>query len=693
MGSAGPLRTVGRVARQIAAGTLEVYSGSPFNLLDYLGSCGDAALFSWIALARLSLLWLMWFSRTVAPVLFHAPGNSFIFDTGEELYEDTRFAMVRQWDGVHMFFIAHYGYLYENQIVFFPGLPTLIRLVAYVTQRVVPLLHQVAPVSFYMCVINVTASCLAGVLLRRLAILTFLGPEAVLHTCWSSRRQMASFSSATRISSSDVQRISEAATRYRLLHGLTGTSLDIASPCAPLPTTTKAVRTELHRRRRVIGGAALMWIFTPAMVFTVVVYTESLFCLTTILGVYCLAWYEPLPWAMQERIANWPQPSAATPSHGRRVEKNADGASGHSTTSGVRCAEEDAVVPSPDEVLGDLTDGSQNWPTVVWRQTFITQMEMAAVVLFTLAATLRSNAFTCAGFFAFPIVVQLVLPELYTAQCRTTLAGQHATAILSGAPLPAPDKEGVRVQSPSKAAVQDRLASTRSPPHTPNSRKKKKVVCRTLFCPRRRLPHPLRVLVVALECVVLLAPYLAMNYVGYHRFVTHTWKRAAREQIGSAFWQLYPMLQEKYWNVTFLGAYTFTNLPNVVLALPVAVLVAMCTHAWYLSPAWKASACATVPLSKGANAASRWSSFRAALLPWVRSSNVVHLLALLTLALSKMHVQVTNRFVMPSPALYFLLGAQLARRPTSFLSQLILIWSILWSITGGVLFANHLPWT
>lgn len=636
MGFSTPLRATGSIAHRLVATTFEVYSGFSFNLLDYLSQCTDAALFGWIALTRVSLLLLMWFSRTVAPVLFRAPGDSFIFDTGEELYDDPRFAMVRQWDGVHMFFIARYGYLYENQVVFFPGLPALIRGVQYVTHKAVPLLHQLAPVALYVCMLNVLASCITGVFLRRLTALTFLGPEAAQSACcrWCWRRKKM-------LDAADVKRITEATICYRLRHGLTGTSLDAADPLAPLPTTHKDVRATLHRRRRIVGGATLVWVFTPSMVFTVAVYTESLFALTTILGIYYLAWYEPLPWVVQERIAS-----------------------------------QLAAAPALDELLGDLTGCSQRGPTVAWQQAFTTRAEMVAVLLFTLAATLRSNAFTCAGFLAFPIVVQVVLPKLYAAQCKTTLAGQRAAALLTSATTP---------------------ASSRVRP--PDARERERVVCLTLSCPQRRLPHPLRVCVVLAECAVLLSPYLTINYIGYNRFVTHMWTPAAQAQIGTAFWRLYPMLQKKYWNVSFLSAYTFTNLPNVILALPVAMLVAMCTHTCYLAPAWRArvSAPSFEPQDTSSiscsTLSSLWSRLCAALVPLIRSSNVVHLLALLTLALSSMHVQVTNRFVMSSPALYFLLGAQLAMRPTSFLSQLILMWSILWSIIGGILFANHLPWT
>lgn len=720
-------RTLRKLVSYLVASTLGVYTGCPFNILDYLGTCTDAALICWIALTRLSLLLLMWMSRTAAPVVFHAPGNSFIFDTGEELYDDGRFAMVRQWDGVHMFFIAHYGYLYENQLVFFPGLPALIRGVQYVTHHVLPLLHRLAPVAFYICVINVVASCVAGVLLRRLATLTFLGPEAVQRTCWWWRQRIAA-KAGHALTRRELDHVTDAVVRYRLSYGLTGTTLDMDDPLTPRPATQKDITATVRRHRRVIGGAALVWIVTPAMVFTVAVYTESLFALTTILGIYCLAWYDPLPWALQERVAEWLAPTVATPNlsarrarrGGERTGEAADRPDTAVSSPTRRAAEDDLVAPPLEELLSELTGGSQLWPRVVWRQAFVTRAEVAAVLLFTLAATLRSNAFTCAGFLGFPLVIQAVLPELYAAQCRTTLAGPYASAILAATPAPgaptaavAPtrsakehseDNDVPSRRHTAKSAEAETTSIFRTPSSLPSSPSTtnggKIVVCDTLTCPQRRTPHPLRVLVLVFECALLLAPYMTINYLGYHRFVTRMWKPAARAQIGAAFWQLYPMLQKKYWNVSFLSAYTFTNLPNVILAMPVAVLIVLCTYSWYLAPAWAARAGAGAAATatgavklKFASSPSRWSRFCRSLVPLIRSSNVVHLLALLALALSTMHVQVTNRFVMSSPALYFLLGSQLAARPTSVLSQLILLWSVLWSIMGGVLFANHQPWT
>ncbi|CAJ1007398.1 putative Mannosyltransferase (PIG-V) [Leishmania naiffi] len=168
-----------------------------------------------------------------------------------------------------------------------------------------------------------------------------------------------------------------------------------------------------------------------------------------------------------------------------------------------------------------------------------------------------------------------------------------------------------------------------------------------------------------------------MNYFGYQRFVLQVWNATDKARIVHALWNLYPMLQEKHWGVSLFSAYTSANFPNVVLALPVALLTIRCICIYYLAPAWR----------------TKQQRMWIAAVALVRSSNVVHLLALLALALTVMHVQVTNRFVMACPALYWLLGTQLATRPTSLVSELTLLWCILWGMLGGIFFPNHLPWT
>lgn len=667
--------------RRILADALEPYTHSSFNLLDYLGNCTDTALLLCIATARLSLLALMWFSRVVAPVLFRAPGNSFVFDTGEALYDDARFSMVRNWDGVHMFFIAHYGYLYESQIVFFPGLPAIIRAVELVTHRYVPLLHAVAPVSLYVCLINVTASCLAGVVLRRLTLLTLLGPEAVQATCrWRTPRgggggvTSAVARDAVATTTDAPLSVTEASTLYRVLCRMTGTALDAPDIRAPPPCTVAAAKTLMRLRRRVCGAAALVWVLTPAMVFTVAVYTESLFALTTILGVYLLAWYEPLPPAVQDRVkvcvmeADTQSLPLAAPTTSLLQEwsaapQDSGAASRPATTSRHRIPGIVSLVRSLPELSGPTSI------TVRWQQRFVGRDEALAVLLFTVAGTLRSNAFTYVGFLFFPLCVQLALPAVYAAQASCVLAGASARRVLAAA-------GGAAHSSRSRSGgVRADIA----------------VHCPTLRPPHQRLPHPLRVCVVLVESAVILAPYMTMNFIGYRRFVLQMWSAAEAARLGGAFWKMYPALQKKYWGVSLFSAYTFTNLPNVVLALPVAVFTLHCTYTYYLKPAWRHGRAAAVTAEGQRRSA--WPCICDAVMPLVRSSNVVHLLALLTLALTAMHVQVTNRFVIASPALSWLLGAQLASRPTHLMSQLILVWSIVWIIAGGVLFPNHLPWT
>ncbi|CBZ25604.1 conserved hypothetical protein [Leishmania mexicana MHOM/GT/2001/U1103] len=672
---------------RLLAFVLAPYTEPSFNLLDYLGTCTDTALVLCVAVARLLLLLLMWFSRTVAPIAFGAPGGTFVFDTGEELYDDARFSMVRNWDGVHMFFIAHYSYLYENQIAFFPGLPALIFVVEYVTRQLAPVLHRVAPVAFYVCLVNIAASCLVGVVLRRLTILTFLGPEAVRCTC---RWRLSKLSPSTPelgesrkyakaqldvAAETAMQSTTEATVCYRLMCRMTGTVLDAPDIHAPLPATVVEAKAGALRRRRVVGGAALVWIITPAMVFTVAVYTESLFSLATMLGVYFLAWHEPLPQAVQLRIASY-LASVSSPSSAARAAGNASASARLlppaplvqqwplAANDGGDGATARSRIPGIASLLPSITPGASRAVTVKWEQLFLSSTEVAAVLLFMLAGTFRSNAFTCAGFLIFPLCVQVALPAVHKAQASAVLAGVSARTVMSAAAKCGGSRGG-------RATLAVR--------------------CPTLHPPLQRMPHPLRMCIVALECMCVALPYLVMNYMGYQRFVLRMWDASAKREIGKAFWRLYPMLQKKYWGVSLFSAYTFTNLPNVVLALPVAVLTAWCLHAYYWAPAWANLRTETAAAAEPRR--TRWPHLWIAAIPLVSSSNVVHLIGLLALALTVMHVQVTNRFITTTPALYWLLGMQLASRPTSRASKFTLLWCILWGMAGGILFPNHLPWT
>ncbi|KAG5507632.1 hypothetical protein JKF63_06581 [Porcisia hertigi] len=668
---------------------LEVYTGLSFNLLDYLGTCTDTALVGCVAVARLLLLCLMYFSRTIAPVIFRAPGRSFVFDTSEELYDDARFSMVRHWDGVHMFFIAQEGYVYENQLVFFPGLPTLIRGLELVTRRLLPFLHSMAPVAFYVCLVNIAASCLAGVVLRRLTILTLLGPEAVQHTCrWRSTKTPSSAPESKkkmdthakmplRVETEETaQSTTDAAILYRIMGRMTGTMLDVPDDHAPLPRTLENAKTRALQLRRAVGGAALVWIITPATVFTVAVYTESLFALVTMIGMYLLAWHEPLPWTVQLRIASLLE-SATAPGSAEMATQTAPTSVQplHPTSLTRRWvmapndigndATAHGHIPGFASLLRNITPGAPKAITVEWEQSFLSRAEVTAVLLFMLAGTLRSNAITYAGFLLFPFFMQLVLPAVYRAQASAVLAGVSARTVMS---LIA-KQSGVK-----------------------NSRLILVARCPTLHPPLQRMPHPLRICIVVLECICVALPYCAMNYMGYRRFVLPMWDATLKARIGHAFWNMYPLLQEKYWGVSAFSAYTLTNIPNVLLALPVASLAAWCIYARY----WAASAWSTFGSATGAAARARrtkWQRVWDSVVPLLCSSNVVHLIVLLALALTIMNVQVTNRFVMASPALCWLLGGQLAAKPRCFVSQLILLWGILWGMMGGVLFPNHLPWT
>lgn len=80
---------------------------------------------------RIFAVIFMSFCHRILPLLFGL--DSLVFDTCQELYDDTRFAFLRNWDAVHFYHIAQHGYSHDNVCAFFPFVPMIIRAVSFVT--------------------------------------------------------------------------------------------------------------------------------------------------------------------------------------------------------------------------------------------------------------------------------------------------------------------------------------------------------------------------------------------------------------------------------------------------------------------------------------------------------------------------------------------------------------------------------
>lgn len=625
------------------------------DLLSYLARCPNSHITLLIFSVRCALVLYMLFCHRLLPYFFPGVIDTLTFDTCELLYDDPRFTEVRHWDAVHFYHIARYGYTHENLLVFFPFTPMLIRLVYYVVHDLVPVLHWLAPVSFYMCALNIAASCVAGVVLRKLTVLTFLGPEAVQLLSWGGWADDEVTSDGLHRASSDGKQctVKEANSRGQLVaavaaratHAQVGTMLDelpydwgaarsssTDSTTNTAPVTGSAAASlerqqqqhqQVHLRWRTVGGAMLLWLMTPAMVFTVAVYTESFFALLCIVGVYYLASYH-----------------AALPTATATTSATPTTSSGHAAYR---------VFP-----FDEAASGTQGGEGVRWVQPLTTKNELIAMACFFTAATVRSNAFVCVGFLLYPTFIQVCFPATYRRRWEL-LHGHHYH----------PDDHPV-------------------PPRTVS----------TLYLPQR-FPSLRRLLVLATGCVAIVMPYVVMNYLGWKRYSVH-WTPEEQHRVlhdGRRFWRFYGAMQKKYWNVGFLTAYTISNSPNVLVALPVGAMFAIPVWRYYFGPAWRAALVRRDGAS-GSGVCGAATAVWAVLEQLCQSSNVVYLAGLFFIAFSMMHVQVTNRFVMSSPALYWLGGRLLASAPpVGLLHHLLIVFCVAWNIIGAMFFANHLPWT
>lgn len=138
--------------------------------------------------------------------------------------------------------------------------------------------------------------------------------------------------------------------------------------------------------------------------------------------------------------------------------------------------------------------------------------------------------------------------------------------------------------------------------------------------------------------------------------------------------QFYDGIQHAYWGVGWFSYYTPNQAHNFIIAAPMFLFVGP-----FLVKAIVAQVASrkidTIMKSVSAPV----------------TAHQLYLLAMLLVALTRMHVQVVNRFVMSAPALYLVLAERCAQsmRFRFILSHYCAVWLVL----GCALFANFYPWT
>lgn len=186
-------------------------------------------------------------------------------------------------------------------------------------------------------------------------------------------------------------------------------------------------------------------------------------------------------------------------------------------------------------------------------------------------------------------------------------------------------------------------------------------------------------MVNSLSILITFSGFILFQYYGYSIYcqpnMTRPWCKAAIPII-------YGFVQRHYWNVGPLRYWTFSQLPNFIIAMPT---IAICAYScWkYFSLDWKR----TLTLCLIRNSSIRSKSFisQDCLFP-----HFVLLLFLLIYTLITVHVQIMARLFSFQPALYWSC-ATLYMAGSPRCKRIVAGTHIGYALVGTVLFANYYP--
>ena len=171
------------------------------------------------------------------------------------------------------------------------------------------------------------------------------------------------------------------------------------------------------------------------------------------------------------------------------------------------------------------------------------------------------------------------------------------------------------------------------------------------------------------------APFLIVNYFSALSFAQ--WRETASQRSASSLmWSFYQEVQREYWKVSFLGSWEAANLPNFVLMAPT---ICALIYGSTLSLLHKK------PVNRSLDG-------KLYLLTLLRLPEVTFLAMQVLFALLFMHVQVLQRFIFSSPALYWCSSLILTRGSDTIKRLWLWYWAVVIPISI-VMFCNFFPWT
>ncbi|ORX69897.1 mannosyltransferase, partial [Linderina pennispora] len=211
----------------------------------------------------------------------------------------------------------------------------------------------------------------------------------------------------------------------------------------------------------------------------------------------------------------------------------------------------------------------------------------------------------------------------------------------------------------------------------------------------KTLALPRRAAVIALQMVKALAlvlisslGFMAFQIYGYREFCMNG-SVTPRRYCSSTLPLLYSFVQDEYWNVGFLRYYTVQQIPNFLLALPMAGLSAAGLWAYsrhdvsrILTLGWRSS--------QERKRSVRTHSLHMAYFGDDLLPHMYLWALLLCVATTTMHVQVITRFFSSVPPVFWF-AAHLVSSGNRLVQRAVLTYFIGYGLVGVVLFSNFLP--
>ncbi|EGN99627.1 glycosyltransferase family 76 protein [Serpula lacrymans var. lacrymans S7.3] len=177
-------------------------------------------------------------------------------------------------------------------------------------------------------------------------------------------------------------------------------------------------------------------------------------------------------------------------------------------------------------------------------------------------------------------------------------------------------------------------------------------------------------------------PFIYHNYMAYLAFCSTTAQPA--EWCTRRFPSIYAHVQDKYWNVGFLRYWTFQQLPNFIISLPVLLIIYIFAFNYFSALPTVLTSFPLLSHTRAPKPKPRSPFLSSRLLPHVLYAT------LLTLILTfSAHTQIALRTLPAVPVTYWSAAWLLLERP--MLGKAWVAWSMVWGSLSAVLWGVFLP--